>query len=71
MEPPPMSTARIPVFIRVGSGSEYMVGSVPGIAAEPTDNGVTIHVNDGVRRVADLLEEIAAELRRKAEQDSP
>lgn len=70
------SAGRIPVFIRVGTGDEHLIGSLPVSVVPPTPgaaNGepVKVSVTGGPLATAELLEAVAAELRAKhAEQDS-
>lgn len=60
------ATGRIPVFMRVGTGGEYCIGSLdaedvsagPGVPAR-------VRVAGGALATAELLEAAAAELRRQ------
>lgn len=56
-------TARIPVFIRVGDVLDSLVGSV---AVEPVpDAPEKVRIAGGSLGMADLLEAVAAEIRRR------
>jgi hypothetical protein len=60
---------RIPVFIRVGDVLENLVGS---IAVEPVpDNPDQVRIVGGALGMADLLDAVSAEIRRKHTADSP
>lgn len=57
-------TARIPVFIRVGDILDSLVGSV---AVEPVPGSPDkVRIADGSLGMADLLDAVATEIRRKA-----
>ncbi|MFC6090861.1 hypothetical protein [Saccharothrix lopnurensis] len=69
-----MSTGYIPVRVRVGDGTETIVGSV---RAEPITPGplpasgpVRVRIAGGSLAVAELLEQAATELRRRHAQDT-
>jgi hypothetical protein len=58
-----MTAARIPVFIRVGDILDSLVGSV---AVEPVpDDPDKVRIAGGSLGMADLLEAVATEIRRK------
>jgi hypothetical protein len=59
-----MTAARIPVFIRVGDVLDSLVGSV---AVEPVpEDPDKVRIAGGALGMADLLEQAAVEIRRKA-----
>ncbi|MGW4114807.1 hypothetical protein ACWEFJ_28365 [Actinosynnema sp. NPDC004786] len=62
-----MSTARLPVSVRVGTGTETVVGSVRAepVEALPESGPVPVRIAGGALAVAELLEQVATELRRR------
>lgn len=69
-----MAVGRVPVFMRVGSGTEHVIGSLTLEAVQPSTSGEPpkVRITGGALAAAELLEAAAAELRRKheAEQDT-
>lgn len=62
-------TVRIPVFIRVGDVLENLVGSV---TVEPVpDSPDKVRIAGGALGMADLLDAVSAEIRRKHDQPAP
>ncbi|MGZ3140813.1 hypothetical protein ACVDFE_02170 [Lentzea chajnantorensis] len=64
------ATARMPVYLRVGNGTERPIGSVlVAPAAEdaelPSEGQVAVRIVGGQLTVAELLEQAATELRRR------
>jgi hypothetical protein len=60
---------RMPVFMRVGTGDEHVIGSlaVEAVGADQATAGdpVKVRVVGGALATAELLEAVAAELRRQ------
>lgn len=68
-------SARMPVYVRVGNGTDHAVGSVRVEPAEPgrlpAEGDVKVRVVGGQLAVAELLEQVATEMRRSyAEQET-
>lgn len=68
------AAGRVPVFMRVGSSTEHVIGSLAVEAVRPATDGepLKVRVAGGALATAELLEAAAAELRRshEAEQDT-